>query len=280
MKDTIRQLSRRLGVSTDTIRHYREIGMIHPDIQPNGYCLYDEDDLIRILSIREMRSMDISLPEAKDFVCQKSVTEYNDWLALREQSLRHQIYDLELRLSRLKETQVYASCGVRLMNGVEEFDGPATWALSAVGTNKQAMVGDLLQEWVDHFPFTYVSATIPLQSLNNTAHPLQIAIGVGSLIRYVEEFRLPCPEGAFFQPGGHFIRTCISPANRSVPYTTIATHIICALRDAAAAESCSSAKRKKVRSIRCWSGSPFDRSRNDKSSSPFPKRSPFSLYHL
>ena len=122
MKDTIRQLSRRLGVSTDTIRHYREIGMIHPDIQPNGYCLYDEDDLIRILSIREMRSMDISLPEAKDFVCQKSVTEYNDWLALREQSLRHQIYDLELRLSRLKETQVYASCGVRLMNGVEEFE--------------------------------------------------------------------------------------------------------------------------------------------------------------
>ena len=210
MKDTIRQLSRRLGVSTDTIRHYREIGMIHPDIQPNGYCLYDEDDLIRILSIREMRSMDISLPEAKDFVCQKSVTEYNDWLALREQSLRHQIYDLELRLSRLKETQVYASCGVRLMNCVEEFDGPATWALSAVGTNKQAMVGDLLQEWVDHFPFTYVSATIPLQSLNDTARPLQIAVGVGSLIRYVEEFRLPCPEGAFFQPGGHFIRTCIS----------------------------------------------------------------------
>ena len=126
MKDSVKQLSRRIGVSIDTIRHYSETGLLHPQIQDNGYASYGIDDMLRILVTREMRSMDISLPEAQDFLARRSMGLFNEWLKLREQALCDRIHYLQLELQRLRETQTYASCGVRLLGHVEEFDGPST----------------------------------------------------------------------------------------------------------------------------------------------------------
>ena len=211
MHDTVKQLSRRLGVSTDTIRHYRELGLLHPQILQNGYASYGVDDMLRILITREMRSMDISLPETQDFLNNRSMGSYNDWLALRERALCERIRYLQLELERLKETRTYASCGVRLLGEVEEFDGPSTWAVCSIGVKDPYRRGDVLSEWIEHFPFTYVSATITLDDLHRTHGdtPYRITLGAGALEKYVHEFSLPLPDDAHFQPGGHFIRTCI-----------------------------------------------------------------------
>lgn len=211
MHDTVKQLSRRLGVSTDTIRHYRELGLLHPQIQDNGYSSYGVDDMMRILITREMRSMDISLPETQDFFSSRSMRNYNDWLALRERALRDRIRYLELELERLLETRTYASCGVRLLGKVEEFDGPSTWAVCSIGVKEPYKRGEILSEWIDHFPFTYVSATIALDDLLRTQGetPYHITFGTGALEKYVKAFSLPLPDDAHYQPGGHFIRTCI-----------------------------------------------------------------------
>ena len=211
MKDTVRQLSRRLGVSTDTIRHYRELGLLRPQIRENGYAAYGADDMLRILLTKEMRSMDISLPETQDFLKNRSMSCYNDWLSLREQALRDRIHLLQLELERLQQTKTYASCGVRLLGKVEEFDGPSTWAVCSIGTENPYERGEVLSEWIDHFPFTYISATITLDDLLHTRGntPYRITMGAGALERYVHTFSLPLPTYAHYQPGGHFIRTCI-----------------------------------------------------------------------
>lgn len=211
MNDTIKQLSRRLGVSTDTIRHYRELGLLHPQIRENGYAVYGLDDMLRILVTREMRSMDISLPETQDFLAHRSMIHYNDWLTLREKALQERIHYLQLELARLQETKTYASCGVRLLGQVEEFDGPSTWAVCSIGIKNPYERGEVLSEWIEHFPFTYISATITLDDLLHTRDdtPYRITIGAGALEKYVRTFSLPLPDDAHFQPGGHFIRTCI-----------------------------------------------------------------------
>lgn len=211
MKDTIRQLSRRLGVSTDTIRHYREVGLLRPQIRENGYAEYGLDDMLRILITKEMRSMDISLPETQDFLSHRSMRNYYDWLSLRENALCDRIRYLQMELERLQETKTYASCGVRLLGKVEEFDGPSTYAVASIGVNDPYKRGDALSEWIEHFPFTYVSATITLRDLQHTPkdQPYPISIGAGALEKYVHAFSLPLPQDAHFQPGGHFIRTCI-----------------------------------------------------------------------
>ena len=211
MKDTVKQLSRRLGVSMDTIRHYRELGLLHPRILENGYASYGIDDMLRILVTREMRSMDISLPETQDFLSHRSMRSYNDWLTLREKALNDRIRYLQLELGRLQETKTYAGCGVRLLGKVEEFEGPSTWAVCAIGVANPYQRGDMLSEWIAHFPFTYVSATITLDDLTHTQEdaPFRISIGAGALEKYVHTFSLPLSSDAHFQPGGRFIRTCI-----------------------------------------------------------------------
>ena len=215
MKDSVKQLSRRIGVSIDTIRHYKETGLLHPQIRDNGYASYGLDDMLRILVTREMRSMDISLPEAQDFLARRSMSVFNEWLTLREQALNDRIHYLQLELQRLRETQTYASCGVRLLGNVEEFDGPSTWAVSAVSISEPYRRGEILREWIEHFPFVYVSATITLDALyhTHTNEAFSVSVGLGSLEKYVQTFSLPLPSDAHFQPGGHFIRTCIVTEN-------------------------------------------------------------------
>ena len=215
LKDTVRQLCRRLGVSPDTVRHYREQGLLHPSRLDNGYSLYDLDDMLRMLLLREMRSMDVSLADARDFFEHRSIGDYNDWIARHRQAVEGRIRLLQLEQQRLRETEVYASCGIRILGKVEEFDGPGTWAVGAIGVDDPYTRGDMLARWIDHLPFTYVSATISLEDLTATPpdQPYPMIIGAGALEKYIGLFDLPLPSDARYQPDGHFIRTCIRVRN-------------------------------------------------------------------
>lgn len=212
MKDTVKQLSRRLGVSPDTVRHYRETGVIHPEAAANGYRHYSEHDMLRILVTREMRSMDISLGDADDFFKNRTIGEFNGFLDAREQQLAEQLEHLTLALERVRETRVYARCAETLPGKVEEFDGAATVAVSSIGTEDPYSRGETMRAWLDHLPFTYISATVSLEDLENGApqKPFAVTCGAGALEKYVRAFSLPVPEYAHHQPGGHFIRTCIT----------------------------------------------------------------------
>lgn len=211
MKVTTKKLAASIGMTPETIRHYREMGLLHPKIRENGYNDYTVDDALAALLTKEMRAYDMPLEFIRDSYSAGNIAEYNRLLEEREASLYCSLERIRLELSRMQETRVYASCGVRILNAVEEFDGPATWAVSAVNRKEGFITDCKLEKWVDHFPFTYVSATIPLEDLNQKRgkEEYDIQIGCGALIHYVEKFGLPLDGKSYYQPGGHFIRTCI-----------------------------------------------------------------------
>lgn len=210
MKVTVRKLADCIGVTPETIRHYREIGLLNPKVRENGYYDYTVNDALAALLTREMRTYGMQLESIRD--SSGSIGEYNKLLADREAELEQEIEMIRLELSRMQETRIYASCGVRILNKVEEFAGPPTWAVAAINRKKGFLPDCGVEQWVKHFPFTYVSATIPLEELNSRKGPdlYDIQIGLGALIHYVEKFRLPLDGRAYYQPGGRFIRTCIT----------------------------------------------------------------------
>ena len=58
------ELARLTGVSVRALRHYDEIGLLHPcERAPNGYRLYDARDIARLQSIQSLRSLGFSLAE-------------------------------------------------------------------------------------------------------------------------------------------------------------------------------------------------------------------------
>ncbi len=211
MKETIHRFSKAVGLRPETIRYYREMGLLHPEIQSNGFYYYDQNDAIITLMIRELKAYDFSLDTIKESMQNQTIEDIVDQLKNRETSLIEQIRQIELELSRMKETRIYTECGLRLRNCVEEFNGPATWAVPFNEDSDHFCKTTQLNQWSSYFPFVYASLTIPQDQLisrqENT--PFSVKLGLGSLIHYVEKFKLPLDSTCLFQPGGHFIRTCI-----------------------------------------------------------------------
>ena len=126
MNFTISRLAQALGLRTETVRHYRECGLLHPRLRENGYFAYDPGDALSALLVRELRSQEASLPDIKQALDTQTIGDYCRMLDDRQAALEEQVELLRLQQERLRETQVYASCGVRILGGVEEFDGPPT----------------------------------------------------------------------------------------------------------------------------------------------------------
>jgi DNA-binding transcriptional MerR regulator len=57
----------RTGLTRRTLRHYDDLGLLVPATRSTGdYRLYDEDDLLRLLQIQNLKALGLSLPEVAD----------------------------------------------------------------------------------------------------------------------------------------------------------------------------------------------------------------------
>lgn len=64
MSWSIAQVARLSGVSTRTLRHYDEIGLLPPaGVRANGYRYYEQGELLRLQQILVLRALDLGLVE-------------------------------------------------------------------------------------------------------------------------------------------------------------------------------------------------------------------------
>ncbi len=64
----IGELGERAGVSTRTLRHYEELGLLPARRRANGYREYDEDDLRLLAEIRDLVERGFALEETRPFL--------------------------------------------------------------------------------------------------------------------------------------------------------------------------------------------------------------------
>ena len=64
----IGELGSRAGVSTRTLRHYEELGLLEARRRANGYREYDEGDLRVVAEIRSLVELGFALEETRPFV--------------------------------------------------------------------------------------------------------------------------------------------------------------------------------------------------------------------
>ncbi len=63
------EIAQLAGVTTRTLRHYRSIGLLRePTRKENGYCDYTPDDLVRILRIKNLAALGLSLDAIKQLI--------------------------------------------------------------------------------------------------------------------------------------------------------------------------------------------------------------------
>jgi DNA-binding transcriptional MerR regulator len=65
----IGEVAERVGLSLRTIRHWDEVGLVVPSARSTGgFRLYTDDDVERLLFVKTLKPLDLSLDQIRDLV--------------------------------------------------------------------------------------------------------------------------------------------------------------------------------------------------------------------
>ena len=103
----IGELADRTGLSNRTIRHYDEVGLLHPSGRTEGgFRLYTDTDLARLLIIRRMKPLGFTLEQMAELLAVvdalEAANDDADHVQLRGQ-LEEYIRDTEERRAKLEQ---------------------------------------------------------------------------------------------------------------------------------------------------------------------------------
>lgn len=70
MKDyyKINEIARLYGIGVDSLRYYEKLGILKPRRDTNGYRLYNLKDMYKLNVIRDLRRLDFSMQQIKDYL--------------------------------------------------------------------------------------------------------------------------------------------------------------------------------------------------------------------
>lgn len=94
----INEISKLYGIGPDSLRYYEKLGILSPRRDTNGYRLYSLKDLYKLNIIKDLRSLDFSMRQIKDYLDEQSIENTLNLLH-KEQELLH------IRLKELKKRE-------------------------------------------------------------------------------------------------------------------------------------------------------------------------------
>ncbi|GAA3262834.1 MerR family transcriptional regulator [Nonomuraea helvata] len=123
----IGELAALLGVSTRTVRHYHQQGILpEPPRRANGYREYGVRDAIALARVRRLVELGLSLEEARDVIADDRSRALSEILAELDADLARQEHEIRLRRARLAEVLEGARTGTL---GPDETASPELVAL-------------------------------------------------------------------------------------------------------------------------------------------------------
>lgn len=118
----IGEVADRVGLSLRTVRYYEEVGLVTPSARTEGgFRLYSEDDMQRLLVVKRMKPLGLSLEEMTDLLGLLERTAHPDELdsvALGDlvERLREYVERADERIERL-ESDIAEARRLRLRIG-------------------------------------------------------------------------------------------------------------------------------------------------------------------
>lgn len=93
----ISEISKLYDIGVDSLRYYERLGILTPKRDTNGYRLYNLTDLYKLNIIRDLRDLDFSMAQIKDYLDKQSL---ENTLALLHQE--QEMVDLEIEKLKAK----------------------------------------------------------------------------------------------------------------------------------------------------------------------------------
>jgi len=182
----ISEFSKRSGVNVDTLRFYEKMNLLHPIHQAdNNYRLYSDYDLLELMQLRLMRSMDMPIASLKKQGIQ-NIDELYASVNNQVEALEEEIAVLARRLDRFKRIQRELEECKTLIGECSVIRLPHLYALyydeeSTLSPNFARQVAS----WCEHIPYIHLSCRLSASELAKpSTEPLNAVPGIGMLADY------------------------------------------------------------------------------------------------
>lgn len=98
MKDyyKINEISKLYGIGTDSLRYYEKIGVLKPKRDTNGYRLYSLKDIYKLNIIRDLRQLDFSMQQIKEYLDCQSIDNTVALLKEEQRLIQQQLKKLKV----------------------------------------------------------------------------------------------------------------------------------------------------------------------------------------
>ncbi|MGB8452249.1 MAG: MerR family transcriptional regulator [Anaerocolumna sp.] len=90
----INEISKLYGIGADSLRYYERIGVLKPHRGENGYRLYSLKDIYKLNIIRDLRRLDFSMKQIKEYLDYQSVDNTLKLLKNEQELIQKQLENL------------------------------------------------------------------------------------------------------------------------------------------------------------------------------------------
>lgn len=195
------QFTKLLGVSVDSLRHYERNQIFLPTKNPcNNYREYTDEDGLKVLTAKLYRSFEVPVSKVSEKINGNTSESHLDLIEQKKLEIEYEIQRLQLLKLRLDEIHNLYQLQCEKIGEVLEIELPPIYRLRC--DEDCPKVTKMMKQWIEHLPYTVLSMTIPLQSIEkeNRTHP--IYLGLHAQGRYVEQCDLCVDKPVEFLPGG------------------------------------------------------------------------------
>lgn len=98
----ISEISKLYNIGPDSLRYYERLGILKPRRDTNGYRLYSLKELHKLNMIRDLRSLDFSMEQIKEYLEKQSIENTLTLLHDEQALLRERIKELKKREKIIK----------------------------------------------------------------------------------------------------------------------------------------------------------------------------------
>ena len=105
MRYTQKDICHAFDVTRDTLRHYERLGIITPEIAPNGYRYYDDWQINLLWDAKRYQAMGFSLAQIRDMLHRNSLPEMQELIRLRKEDMERQLAYQTMALEEMRKFQ-------------------------------------------------------------------------------------------------------------------------------------------------------------------------------
>ncbi len=119
MRYTQKDIYQAFGIKRDTLRHYERLGIITPEIAPNGYHLYDDWQINLLWDAKRYQAMGFSLAQIRDILHRDDLSNVQELVVARKDEMER---ELAYRTMALEEMRVFQQRLAEVESNIDTYD--------------------------------------------------------------------------------------------------------------------------------------------------------------